>query len=66
MVTSCFACKQEIAAHTTDQMQICISRMSTLLSTTEQNLQLNQPDDEQALEQFSNTKLGEPSRMGSK
>jgi len=40
--------------------------MSTLLSTTEQNLQLNQPDDEQALEQFSNTKLGEPSRMGSK
>lgn len=68
MAETCFVCKKGISEHTTEESVKCMSKMSDLLSTHQSRIQseLREMSDDEALEQFSNTKLGEPSRMGSK
>lgn len=68
MAETCFVCKKGLSEHDAGQSAKCISKMSDLLTTHQTRIQseLREMSDDEALEQFSNTKLGEPSRMGSK
>ena len=67
MSENCFECKNKIGEHSVDQMKMCLSNMSDSLETV-QNVQsrLKEITEKEAIDQFVNTKMGEPSRMGSK
>lgn len=67
MAENCFECKNSISEHSTEQMKECISKMSDSLESV-QNVQtkLKEITEKEAIDQFVNTKMGEPSRMGSK
>jgi hypothetical protein len=67
MSENCFECKNKIEEHSVEQMKKCLSNMSDSLKTV-QNVQsrLKEITEKEAIDQFVNTKMGEPSRMGSK
>lgn len=67
MSENCFECKNKIEEHSVNQMKMCLSNMSDSLETV-QNVQsrLKEITEKEAIDQFVNTKMGEPSRMGSK
>ncbi len=67
MTQNCFECKNKIEEHSIEQMKNCVSKMSNSLETI-QNEQdkLKEVTEKEAMDQFVNTKIGEPSRMGSK
>mgnify|MGYP003322023100 CR=1 FL=1 len=71
MVTStCFNCKESIESHDSQKMTDCLSVLSEKIQSLEKNLNtkktvLQVPDEEEAIEYFTRTKSGEPSRMGS-
>ena len=64
MAGLCFNCKQDIEAHDSQKVNNCLTALSKRLESMENVLQV--PNDDEALDYFSNTKLGEASRMGSK
>ena len=64
MATMCFNCKQDIENHDSHKSSNCLGALSKRLESMENVLQV--PNDDEALDYFSNTKLGEASRMGSK
>jgi len=64
MATLCFNCKQDIEDHDSQKVSNCLTALSKRLESMENVLQV--PNDDDALDYFSNTKLGEASRMGSK
>ena len=67
MTQNCFECKNKIEEHSIEQMKNCVSKMSNSLEII-QNEQdkLKEVTEKEAMDQFVNTKIGEPSRMGSK
>jgi hypothetical protein len=67
MAENCFECKNKIKEHSEDQLRNCISKISDALESV-QNKQVNLKEitEKEAMDQFVNTKVGEPSRMGSK
>ena len=64
MTALCFNCKQSIENHDSRKLSNCLEALSKRLESMETVLQI--PNDDEALDYFSNTKLGEASRMGSK
>ena len=64
MTILCFNCKQDIEGHDSQKVNNCLVALSKRLESMESVLQV--PNDDEALDYFSNTKLGEASRMGSK
>ena len=64
MVGTCFNCKQEVDSHDSSKLKKCLTALSMKLESMETVLQV--PNDDEAIDYFSNTKLGEASRMGSK
>ena len=64
MSLTCFNCKQDIESHDSQKVGNCLAALSKRLESMETVLQI--PNDDEALDYFSNTKLGEASRMGSK
>ena len=64
MSSSCFNCKKNIADHDSQKISDCLGALSRKLESMESVLQV--PGDDEAIEYFSKTKLGEASRMGSK
>ena len=64
MAVTCFNCKQDIENHDAKKSDNCLTALSKRLESMENVLQV--PNDDEALDYFSNTKLGEVSRMGSK
>ena len=64
MAVTCFNCKQDIESHDAQKSDNCLIALSKRLESMENMLQV--PNDDEALDYFSNTKLGEVSRMGSK
>jgi len=64
MAELCFNCKQDIGRHDSQKVSNCLAALSKRLESMETVLQI--PNDDEALDYFSNTKLGEASRMGSK
>ena len=64
MAVTCFNCKQDIENHDAQKSDNCLTALSKRLESMENVLQV--PNDDEALDYFSNTKLGEASRMGSK
>lgn len=65
-MTRCYSCKNEITSHTSEEMVACMTKMTDALNHTLGTPKLVEPSEEQAIEQFTNTKSGEPSRMGSR
>ena len=59
----CFNCKSDIESHDSQTMVNCLAALSRKLESMESVLQV--PDDDEAIEYFTKTKSGEPSRMGS-
>jgi hypothetical protein len=48
-------------------MKYCVSKMSDSLETVQnEQAKLKEVTEKEAMDQFVNTKIGEPSRMGSK
>ena len=67
MAQNCFECKSKIDEHSEEQLKKCISKISdSLESVQKEQTNLREISDKEAMEQFVNTKIGEPSRMGSK
>ncbi len=64
MAVTCFNCKQDIESHDAQKSDNCLIALSKRLESMENMLQV--PNDDEALDYFSNTKLGEVSRMSSK
>ncbi len=64
MAINCFNCKQDIENHDSQKTSNCLEALSKRMESMENVLQV--PNDDEALDYFSNTKLGEASRMGSK
>ena len=64
MSVLCFNCKQSTENHDSQKLNNCLVALSKRLESMETVLQI--PNDDEALDYFSNTKLGEASRMGSK
>ena len=64
MTIICFNCKQDIENHNSEKISNCLGALSKKLESMESVLQV--PNDDEAIDYFSNTKLGEASRMGSK
>jgi hypothetical protein len=64
MVIACFNCKKDIESHDSQKMNDCLLALSKKLESMQSVLQV--PDEDEAIDYFSNTKLGEASRMGSK
>ena len=64
MAGLCFNCKQDIENHDSQKTSNCLEALSKRMESMENVLQV--PNDDEALDYFSNTKLGEASRMGSK
>tara|TARA_B100001167_G_C16628284_1_gene238271 strand:- start:343 stop:549 length:207 start_codon:yes stop_codon:yes gene_type:complete len=67
MAENCFECKNKIEVHSESQLRECISKMSESLESVQQvQSNLREITEKEAMDQFVNTKIGEPSRMGSK
>ena len=67
MAENCFECKNRIEVHSESQLRECISKMSESLESVQQvQSNLREITEKEAMDQFVNTKIGEPSRMGSK
>jgi hypothetical protein len=67
MTENCFECKNKIEEHDLEQMKNCISKMSDSLESVKGvQTDLKKITENEAIDQFVNTKIGEPSRMGSK
>ena len=64
MGITCFNCKQDIGNHDSQKTNNCLESLSKKLESMESVLKV--PNDDEAIDYFSNTKLGEASRMGSK
>ena len=64
MTIVCFNCKQDIENHNSEKTSNCLEVLSKKLKSMESVLKV--PNDDEAIDYFSNTKLGEASRMGSK
>jgi len=70
MTIDCFNCKKELENHDSQQMIVCLTTLSKKMefmqkTLKEQQTLLRVPNDDEALEHFTKTKTGEPSRMGS-
>ena len=63
MTSKCFNCNGDIINHDTQKMAECLTTLSGKLESMEPVLQVL--NDEEALDHFTKTKTGEPSRMGS-
>ena len=67
MAENCFEGKNKIEVHSESQLRECISKMSESLESVQQvQSNLREITEKEAMDQFVNTKIGEPSRMGSK
>lgn len=67
MAENCFECKNKIEEHSIEQSKQCLSKLSdSLVTVSDVQTKLREITEEEALDQFVNTKTGEPSRMGSK
>jgi len=67
MAENCFECKNKIEEHSESQLRDCVSKMSESLESVQQvQSNLREITEKEAMDQFVNTKIGEPSRMGSK
>jgi hypothetical protein len=67
MAQNCFECKNKIEEHSVEQMKNCVSKISDSLETVQnEQVKLKEVTEKEAMDQFVNTKIGEPSRMGSK
>ena len=67
MAENCFECKNKIEEHSEAQLRDCVSKMSESLESVQQvQSNLREITEKEAMDQFVNTKIGEPSRMGSK
>ncbi|HIE46209.1 MAG: hypothetical protein ABGW49_05700 [Nitrosopumilus sp.] len=67
MTENCFECKNKIEGHDLEQMKNCITKMSDSLESVKGvQTDLKKITENEAIDQFVNTKIGEPSRMGSK
>ena len=67
MAENCFECKNKIEEHSIEQIKDCISKLSDSLESVQKvQSNLREITDKEAMDQFVNTKIGEPSRMGSK
>ena len=64
MAELCFNCKQGMENHDSQKLSNCLAALSKRLESMETVLQI--PNDDEALDYCSTTKLGEASRMGSK
>ena len=60
---TCFNCKSDIESHDSQKTAECLNALSRKLESMESVLQV--PNDDEAIEYFTRTKSGEPSRMGS-
>ena len=60
---TCFNCKSNIESHDSQKIAECLNALSQKLESMESVLQV--PNDDEAIEYFTRTKSGEPSRMGS-
>ena len=64
---NCFECKNKIEEHSVEQIKDCISKLSDSLESVQKvQSNLREITEKEAMDQFVNTKIGEPSRMGSK
>jgi len=67
MTQNCFECNNKIDEHSEIQLRECLSKISDgLESVQKQKVPLNEVSDKEAMDEFVNIKIGEPSRMGSK
>ncbi|MEO2220585.1 MAG: hypothetical protein ABGW55_03400 [Nitrosopumilus sp.] len=67
MAENCFECKNKIEEHSVEQIKKCISKLSDSLESVQKvQSNLREITEKEAMDQFVNTKIGEPSRMGSK
>ena len=67
MAQNCFECKDKVEEHSEAQLKDCISKMSDSLESVQKvQSNLREITEKEAMDQFVNTKIGEPSRMGSK
>jgi len=67
MAENCFECKNKIEEHSVEQIKDCISKLSDSLESVQKvQSNLREITEKEAMDQFVNTKIGEPSRMGSK
>jgi hypothetical protein len=70
MASICFNCKEDITTHDSQKMIDCLTTLSGKVESLQKNLEVQKsvlqvPDDAEALDHFTKTKTGEPSRMGS-
>ena len=70
MASICFSCKEDITADDSQKMIVCLTALSGKVESLQKNLEVQKsvlqvPDDAEALDHFTKTKTGEPSRMGS-
>ena len=63
MTGQCFNCKNDITNHDSQKTIECLTALSKKLESMESVLKV--PNDDEAIEYFTKTKSGEPSRMGS-
>ena len=63
MTSQCFNCKNDVTNHDSQKTIECLTALSRKLESMESVLQV--PNDDEAIEYFTKTKSGEPSRMGS-
>ena len=67
MTENCFECKNKIEEPSEAQLRECISKISTSSESVQnEQTKLKEVTEKEAMDQFVNTKIGEPSRMGSK
>ena len=63
----CIRDRNKIDEHSEEQLKNCISKISNSLESVQKDqTNLREVSDKEAMDQFVNTKIGEPSRMGSK
>ena len=70
MAINCFNCNDDLENHDSQKTIICLTALSKKMESIQKNLEdqqtlLRVPNDDEALEHFTKTKTGEPSRMGS-
>jgi hypothetical protein len=70
MAINCFNCNEGLESHDSEKTIACLTALSKKMESIQKNLQdqqtlLRVPNDDEALEHFTKTKTGEPSRMGS-
>jgi len=67
MTQICYECSDKIDKHSEVQLRECLSKISdSLESIQKQKDNLSDVSDKEAMDEFVNIKIGEPSRMGSK